>query len=409
MTAPSNILDSEQLERAPGTPIHATSNSLNLDVLRSIAVLLVVGFHVAKLFNWKSGTVRVTDFGLLGVMLFFVHTTLVLMFSLERQRARTKGPLFLPFMVRRIFRIYPLSIVVVLGVFLFSIPSDLRFGSMELFHQTPLNLFSNLLLIQNVTLQRANPGPLWSLPLELQMYVALPLLFIVSTRVRSAAPIVALWWSVITVWFAAGIASGMYPFTDGAFRSPVEIVLKATQFGPCFLPGVVAYKLWRRPRPLPGYAWPLYLLFCCGTFIFVSGKEPIQAGWFICFAIGVGLCIFGEMTENVITRPARLIARYSYGIYLLHYFALWIGFVVLKHAGMPIRCGVFAGTLVGLSVVLYHVVEAPMISVGVRLSERAPSVGSVFQVPYALFRGMIRTSTLSSQAAAVEDISDSMT
>jgi len=73
-----------------------TYNSRNLDLLRSFAVLLVVGFHLAKFFNWQVAKLRVTDFGVLGVMLFFVHTTLVLMFSLERQSAGRNAPLFVP-------------------------------------------------------------------------------------------------------------------------------------------------------------------------------------------------------------------------------------------------------------------------------------------------------------------------
>src|SRR5580700_1204820 len=81
-----------------------TTNSRNLDLLRSFAVLLVVGFHLAKFFNWQIETLRVTDFGMLGVMLFFVHTTLVLMFSLERQSAGSSASLFVPFMIRRCFR-----------------------------------------------------------------------------------------------------------------------------------------------------------------------------------------------------------------------------------------------------------------------------------------------------------------
>ena len=84
----------------------ATTSSANLDLLRAFAVLLVVGFHLVKFFNWRVATMRVTDFGLLGVMFFFVHTTLVLMFSLERQSAGAGTSLFLPFMVRRCFRIY---------------------------------------------------------------------------------------------------------------------------------------------------------------------------------------------------------------------------------------------------------------------------------------------------------------
>ena len=66
--------------KSPGASERISSaNSLNLDLLRSVAVLLVVGFHLAKLLNWQPGIVSVRDFGLLGVMLFFVHTTLVLL------------------------------------------------------------------------------------------------------------------------------------------------------------------------------------------------------------------------------------------------------------------------------------------------------------------------------------------
>src|SRR5579883_991999 len=88
-------------------------NSANLDLLRSFAVLLVVAFHLAKLFDWQGTAFRITDFGLVGVMLFFVHTTLVLMFSLERQRAISGSALFFLFLIRRCFRIYPLAVLVV--------------------------------------------------------------------------------------------------------------------------------------------------------------------------------------------------------------------------------------------------------------------------------------------------------
>ena len=52
---------------SPAARKAGTQDSANLDVLRSFAVLLVVGFHLAKLFNWRLVTLRVTDFGLLGV------------------------------------------------------------------------------------------------------------------------------------------------------------------------------------------------------------------------------------------------------------------------------------------------------------------------------------------------------
>lgn len=83
----------------PARGVLLGKESANLDVLRSVAVLLVLGVHVISRFRHLD--IRMGEF---GVLIFFVHTTLVLMFSLERQRAELPGqPLFVPFMVRRFF------------------------------------------------------------------------------------------------------------------------------------------------------------------------------------------------------------------------------------------------------------------------------------------------------------------
>ena len=350
--------------------IELAVQSFNLDFLRSVAVLLVIGFHLAKLFNWQFGRLRVTDFGLLGVMLFFVHTTVVLMFSLERQRASSNAPLFLPFMVRRCFRIYPFAILVVTFVYLFRIPSDLQFGRFDLLQQNPGNFIANLLLIQNVTLQKANPGPLWSLPLEIQMYLVLPALFVFASRLKSPWGMIVFWWSAVAMWFSLGWSTGMLPLSEGGIRSPVEGLLKFTRFVPCFLPGIPAFKLWRQPRVLPGFLWPVFLLLCCAAFVLFSGSQPIQTGWFICFGIGLGACLFRELRKSFLTRLARTIARYSYGIYLLHYFAMWLGFVVCGSLNAGLQIAIFVATLATLSVILYYSVEACFTAAGVKVSER---------------------------------------
>jgi peptidoglycan/LPS O-acetylase OafA/YrhL len=351
--------------------------SRNLDLLRSFAVLLVVGYHLARFFNVRFDRLRVADFGLLGVMLFFVHTTLVLMFSLERQQGQSSASanahptgLFLPFMTRRFFRIYPLSVLVVICVWLFRIPSDLQFGRFDLVHQTAANLAANLLLIQNITRQKANPGPLWSLPLEFQMYLSLPALFVFARRVRAWWAMIVFWCLTVALWFALGFASGMLPLSDGAIRSPAEALLKFTRFAPCFLPGIIAYQLWRRPRELPGFLWPVFLLLCCGVFVLIPSNEPIEAGWFICLGVGVGVCFFREAPDGRLARFAQTIAQYSYGIYLLHYLAIWIGFVAFRTLNIAWQALIFIATLVTLPVILYHTVEAPMILQGVKIANR---------------------------------------
>ena len=77
----------------------------NLDLLRSVAVSLVLVGHI-------NGALSLRHYGgfygAFGVGLFFVHTALVLMWSLERR------PQVLDFYVRRVARIHPLAIVVLL-------------------------------------------------------------------------------------------------------------------------------------------------------------------------------------------------------------------------------------------------------------------------------------------------------
>ena len=85
-------------------------DSPNLDALRACAVGFVVLSHIPYFVGWEDpGWYRIKALGHLGVAMFFVHTTLVLMMSLERS-----GHAAGPFLIRRFFRIFPLSMAVVL-------------------------------------------------------------------------------------------------------------------------------------------------------------------------------------------------------------------------------------------------------------------------------------------------------
>jgi len=84
-----------------------TKNSVNLDFLRSVAVMSVFVAHLmdTALNDWSVGSL-----GRFGVVVFFVHTSLVLMGSLHRleKTAKSDTSLVLAFWIRRFFRIYPL-------------------------------------------------------------------------------------------------------------------------------------------------------------------------------------------------------------------------------------------------------------------------------------------------------------
>ena len=125
--------------------------SANLDLLRAVAVLLVLVQHCFNRLVLPKGTVSAfPPIGTFGVFLFFVHTCLVLMHSMERSRL-DGVPLALNFYVRRIFRIYPLSILAVLTAV--ALHLDSVNGVPGLSHVdgvTGGRIVSNLLLVQNL-------------------------------------------------------------------------------------------------------------------------------------------------------------------------------------------------------------------------------------------------------------------
>jgi peptidoglycan/LPS O-acetylase OafA/YrhL len=61
--------------------------SRNLDLLRSLAVFFVVVSHIPHFVDWPLLPYSFDALGRLGVAMFFVHTTLVLLQSLERHQA----------------------------------------------------------------------------------------------------------------------------------------------------------------------------------------------------------------------------------------------------------------------------------------------------------------------------------
>ena len=334
----------------------------NLDILRSIAVLLVLLDHVLSMVASKHHLRVFHDFigcsGRLGVLLFFVHTSLVLNFSLARLQS-SGWQLVRTFFVRRAFRLYPLSTVCVLLVVAFNVPNTpLAKGVIQ--HSWTV-LLSNLALTTDLTKSPTLLGPLWTLPAEVQMYVAMPILFMLLGRARS--PRVAL-----VLWLLAAAVAWMQP--DIATR------LSSVDFAPCFIAGIVAYTLsGLYPRRIPGLLWMPFLLFMLYGFFIIQEAVPdgyvnMPLEWVFCLTLGLAIPLFHDSHLAVANDAAKRISRYSYGIYLFHFIALWVGCVVLGDLPEPLQWVVALAVVGVLSVGSYHLLEKPAIDFGARLYAR---------------------------------------
>jgi peptidoglycan/LPS O-acetylase OafA/YrhL len=313
----------------------------NLDLLRAVAVLFVLFSHVLRTAHGQPDP-TLYAMGQLGVMIFFVHTSLVLMQSLERQQVSGTA-LFKRFYIQRACRIYPLSITLVLGIYFLM---DQQWTDFE--------LFANLALIQNLTYARLMCDVLWSLPVEVQMYFMLPFLF-VFFRHRPVKWLLAFW--VITLPVA------MLP--------PLYMPrLNVFSYVPCFLAGVIAWRLQGRER-LPAWLWPLALALASAVYIaFAETRTNYYWRWGVCLALGLTIPWLRQLSTPVLNYVSKTVAKYSYGIYLFHYPMLALCFETLAGWHPALQWSLFTVTMVVLPYLGYHLIEHPMMRLGAAWGER---------------------------------------
>lgn len=327
----------------------------NLDILRSVAVMAVFVTHALQVSaGCKVGEhfaygVETYSLGHIGVLIFFVHTSLVLMQSLARTGTNQSGwPLIRYFYFRRAFRIYPLSICLVVLSITFSIPQN-ALGVPYVW--CGMNwLLSNLLLIQNIARISVVSGPMWSLSYEVQMYLALPLLFMALRGPRSGA-------RLILIYYIGGLLSLTHP---------------VLRFVPCFLAGVLAYKLLGIVRPRLS-AWLWCPVVIGAVVLYVRLGVYSDTSWFkddlTCLIIGALIPLF-QKAAGPITTVASHVAKYSYGIYLCHTPIMWLLYrqLTIPDWQRPIWLVIATGLV---SMACYHAIEHPLIQIGTRLANRA--------------------------------------
>jgi peptidoglycan/LPS O-acetylase OafA/YrhL len=100
-------------------------------------------------------------------------------------------------------------------------------------------------------------------------------------------------------------------------------------------------------------------------------RANYHTGWFASLALGLGLPMFRQMRANWAIVPCRIIAKYSYGIYLMHSFAILIGLDMLRRHSLGVRLLAEAVPLVVLPVLAYHLLENPLIKIGARVAAHA--------------------------------------
>lgn len=293
-----------------------------------------------KVGPWQSGYL-----GIFGVYLFFLHTALVLMWSLERR------PHALDFYIRRIFRIFPLAWFALLVALVFRMPLS---GTPNDFFQlqgiTGRRVLVDALLIGNFFPYRQYLNVMWTLPLEIQMYLVLPALFYFVQRERARWPLLLFW--ALTVAYCLA-----HP---GGFDLPQSI--------PLFLSGVIAYAGYQHPRSrFPAWTLAVLILVLLAASMY---RPDIRIAWPAILVLGLALPYIHQTRVVWLQQLGHTVARYSFGIYLFHSMALVIGVHLMPHASRWVQLPVVFLVICVASYAGYRWIEKPMIDRGAKLAGR---------------------------------------
>lgn len=333
-----------------------------VDLWRAIAVLLVVLAHTLL---WFGNPIFLkylepSLLGSTGVAIFFVLTSYVLMLSMERIKLKSKH-FYLDFMTRRFFRIYPLSVVIVIFYFFTNIPAYFPDGGeLTSVNSTFMGFIQNLLLIQNFTLEENMIGPLWSLPYEFQMYLALPLIFLFFTTKDKKIQGLFLFFILCLAFFVANDKISNINNKFLYFQIP-----DYTKWGLCFIPGVIAYYIQKDLEIKKinfNYFWPILLLILFSRMLDYDFFIQILSA----ILVGFSLVLINDNFHTLLKKVSIIISKYSYGIYLTHMLSIYVGFELFGNTFLGWFTFIF--TLIIFPLICYHLIEKPFIDIGKKLS-----------------------------------------
>ena len=374
----------------------STSKLPGLDLLRAAAIAWVMVYHAA-LFGLAPLDWWIVRFGWMGVDLFFVLSGFLIAGQLLRPYAQGLRPDFRRFFVRRLLRTLPAYWVVLAVYLLFPIVREEP-------HLQPAWVF--LSFTQNLLLgDKPNAfSHAWSLSVEEQFYLALPVIIVLLAIRPSARKVVGAILAILVLgmalrgWFwlhdvapgpldHAGHLHGMrymrliyyptYSRLDGLLAGAAAAAIKA------FRPGLWS-KLTSRPN----------LLLAAGVLglglSMVFFKQQIAGFWPAVFgypliAISMALMVAAASDARSLIGAraipgASALAAGAYSLYLSHKMIFHaFGTGLLQTPALP-RSLVPTEALVAALVVgttLYWAVERPFLKLRERLGGRTPTALAV--------------------------------
>ncbi len=330
---------------------------LTIQRLRALAAILVIGVHAGRLelrafpSTWLH---PLQAFGGAGVDLFFVISGFIMITTTWSDfGVRGSSPAFL---VRRILRIYPIYWVV-MAVYL--VLNALAPNILHIDDGSPQSIVASLLLLP----QGHEPILVvaWTLVCEMFFYLFFALALLVSRPMATRCFLV---WIALTIVFNVVHILPDNPFF-AQITSPFNLEF-ALGIGVGWL---INTNRVRAPQAMAGVG----LAGLAAAFVYLVPMDDFPSVWFrvFCIAIPMAFLVYGATGIEIRAgghKPDALtrIGDASYSLYLWHPFLLatFTTIALRLHPHGPVAhalylIGLYAFTI-GVSVVLYRLIERPM-------------------------------------------------
>ncbi|APH71490.1 acyltransferase family protein [Aquibium oceanicum] len=344
-----------------------------IDVLRGIAIVSVIIWHAfaPHMMQWYPWSAKLFKLTWAGVDLFFVISGFLIGSILLRYR--TSSSYFLAFYGRRFFRIFPLYAVTLIIAYLYGGTKE-PFWALATFTQ-------NVLWAIEGRFGDAWTGVTWSLAVEEQFYLVVPLLILLISPKQ-------LPWVLIPLVIAAPLlrlaiwATGGGPFTSVYYA--VYLMLPTRMDG-LFLGVLLAWLLleprrsdWLMSHRVGVKSVSAILLLGCAAMSIAewssASRGMILGGYTWIALTAASVVLLAATTKrqvSVLLTPLAAAGIGCFSLYLLH---IPLGVILLYSidwAAFPLHPLPFfvarAISLVIAAYICWHLIEKPNIAIGHRL------------------------------------------
>lgn len=278
-----------------------------LDLLRTLAILLVVGEHCLEL-GFSGPAAKAFYWGWTGVDLFFILSGFLIGRQLWKELRDTQTVNIGRFLLRRGLRIWPLYFVTVFCYFVWSVVAGLNLHP----------LVADVFFVSNYFHCRVKGG--WSLSTEEQFYIAAPVLLFLLRFVqrRYLVLVPAVWMVVLPLLRYSALANAPGVPVSDVIYTPIHLHSDGLAAGLILSwLSVFCPKWWSSGKSA---LWLPCLVIATGLALRFLGKDVFSYSALALIYGGAALFGLRVHAANRIAswRGLFVISRLSYGTYLNH-------------------------------------------------------------------------------------------